>query len=253
MPIILLLVIALISLLHPWIPPVFQSLLYGISLSLKSIIVFALPFLIFGLLFKTAVQLSKKASRWALFLLIAICLSNFLSTLISSLSGAFAYSLDMTMALPETLSPLIPIGAFSLPKLIGNGQAMLAGLLLGILCGRAKPQLAEKIAGHFEKAISCFLKAFLFIIPLFIAGFIIKMRHDGVMGLILRHYSLIFLLVAASVFTYIALLYFLANGCRIKPFVKSLKMMLPAAAVGFGTMSSAAAMPLTILAAEKNG
>jgi len=63
MPIILIGMIILVCLVYPWMPLTLQSVLYGISLSIKSIIVFILPFLIFGLLFKTAVTLAKKASK----------------------------------------------------------------------------------------------------------------------------------------------------------------------------------------------
>ena len=249
MPIILMAMIVLMGVSHQWLPLSFKSALYGISLSLKSLIVFVLPFLIFGLLFKTSVQLAKKASKWILFILIAICLSNFVSTMISYLIGTIAYQFDLSMTLPSDKSSLIPLWNFSLPKLIGNSYAMFAGLILGILCGWLKPSLGEKLGLYFEKYISAFLKVFLYMIPLFIGGFIIKMLHDGMMGQILQNYALIFALVAGAVFAYIGLIYFALSG---KAFVKSLKNMLPAAIAGFGSMSSAAAMPLTMIGTEKN-
>ena len=252
MPILLLAMIILVGISFDWLPPVCKSVLYGISLSLKSLIVFLLPFMIFGLLFKTSVQLAKNASKWILLILIAICVSNFFSTMVSYLIGTVAYQFDLSMAIPTESVSLIPLGNFSLPKLVGNSQAMFAGLLLGILCGWLKPSFAEKIATHLEKFIGCLLKSILYVIPLFIAGFIVKMMHDGVMSLILRHYALIFVLVAGAVFTYIGLIYFFATGFQYRRFVQSIKNMLPAAIAGFGSMSSAAAMPLTILGTEKN-
>ncbi len=252
MPIILLAMIALVAIFNQWLPLSFKSLLYGISLSLKSLIVFVLPFLIFGLLFKTSVQLAKKASKWILLILTAICVSNFFSTMISYVIGSFAYQFDLSMPIPTEETSLVPLGDFFLPKLLGNSQAMFSGLILGVLFGWLKPSLGEKIAAHFQKYIDLFLKAFLYVIPLFIAGFIVKMMHDGVLSLILRNYAFIFALVATAVFTYIALIYFVATGCNRKAFVQSIKNMFPAVIAGFGSMSSAAAMPLTILATEKN-
>ncbi len=249
MPIILLAVIAAVAVSFPWLPEVAKAVLYGMSLSLKSLIVFVLPFLIFGLLFKTAVQLAKKASKWILFILAGVCLSNFTSTMISYAIGSFAYQFDLSMVLPTEEAALTPLWQFSLPKLVGNGHAMFAGLLLGIACGWFRPALGEKIAFRLEKYISHFMRAFLYVIPLFIAGFIVKMMHDGVLSLIVRNYALIFLLVASAVFTYIGLIYFIV---QCGGFLQSLKNMLPAALAGFGSMSSAAAMPLTILGTEKN-
>ena len=252
MPIILLAIIVLVGISYQWLPPICKSVLYGISLSLKSLITFALPFLIFGLLFKTSVQLVKKASKWILLILIAICLSNFISTMFSYIVGSFAYHLDLSMPIPTEKTSLIPLGSFLLPKWVGNSPAMFAGLALGILVGWLRPSLAEKIASHLEKYINMTLKLFLYVIPLFIAGFIVKMMHDGVMDLILRNYALIFVIVTGAVFSYIGLIYFIVNRFQSKAFVKSLKNMLPAAIAGFGSMSSAAAMPLTILGTEKN-
>jgi Na+/H+-dicarboxylate symporter len=252
MPFILLAVIVIVGISCPWLTPTYQSILYGISLSLKSLIVFVLPFIIFGLLFKTSVQLSKQASKWILFIIIIICLSNFISTLLSYAVGSFAYQLDLSMDPPSDSDSLIPWGDVSLPKLVDNSLAMFAGLLLGIVFGCLRPVLAHQVASSFEKIIGVVLKSFLYVIPLFVAGFIVKMMHDGVMGYILRSYSLIFVLVAGTVFTYIGLIYFIANGFHYQAVIRSIQNMIPAAIAGFGSMSSAAAMPLTIIGTEKN-
>ncbi len=120
MPILLLAMIILVGISFDWLPPVCKSVLYGISLSLKSLIVFLLPFMIFGLLFKTSVQLAKNASKWILLILIAICVSNFFSTMVSYVIGTVAYQFDLSMAIPTESVSLIPVGNFSLPKLVGN-------------------------------------------------------------------------------------------------------------------------------------
>jgi Na+/H+-dicarboxylate symporter len=96
------------------------------------------------------------------------------------------------------------------------------------------------------------LQAILWVIPLFITGFVIKMNHDAVIGYIFANYSIIFLLIASALFSYIAFMYFVFNNLNISCAIKSVQNMLPAAIAGFGSMSSAAAMPLTILGAEKN-
>ena len=252
MPFILLAMIILAAITHPWLPLSVMSVLYAMSLSLKAVIVFALPFLVFGLLFKTAVQLAKKASKMILFLFAAICISNFISTLLSYGVGQLVYRLDISMVLPQETASLLPAWQFFLPKWIGNDVAMFSGLSLGILLGWLRPAFSEKVAGYLERAIALFLKGFLGIIPIFILGFVIKMIHDKVMLHILRNYALIFTLIACAVFSYIALLYLIANRWQRKAFVSSLKNMLPSAMAGFGSMSSAASMPLTIIGAEKN-
>ncbi len=252
MPIILLAVIVFAQFANQWISVPYQSILYGISLTLKSIIVFVLPFLIFGLLFKTSVQLAKKASKMILLILAAICCSNFLSTLLSYSVGNIVYQFDLSMPFPKEGSALMPAWEFTFPKWIGNDQAMFFGLLLGIISSWIKPSWAGEISLRLEKMINLVLKGILYVIPFFITGFIIKMNHDQVMEYILRNYALIFGVIACAVFSYIALIYFIANRFQIRGFVQSIKNMLPAGIAGFGSMSSAAAMPLTILGTEKN-
>lgn len=252
MPFLLLGIIIFLGIAHPWIPLSAQSALYAASLSLKSLIVFVLPVLIFGLLFKAAVALSKNASKTILLILAAICVSNYLSTLVSYTVGTFAYQGNLSMTLPIESVALSPAWDFSLPKWIGNNYAMFAGLILGVFLGRWKTVLAEKISIRFEKGIAVLMRGLLYVIPVFIAGFVIKMYHDQVMTSILSNYARIFVLVACAVFAYIGIIYFIANRFQTREFAKSLKNMLPAAIAGFGSMSSAAAMPLTILGTEKN-
>jgi len=252
MPFLLLAMIVFVAVAHSWLPLHWKSVLYAVSLSLKAFIVFTLPFLIFGLLFKTAVQLARKSSKVILFLVPAIILSNFISTLLSYSVGQLAYRFDLSMSFPPVAAALLPAWEFALPKLIGNDTAMFSGLILGFIFGYWMPASSEKFSLQLEKIIGLFLKAFLCVIPVFILGFVIKMYHDQVMAHILRNYSVVFSLVACAVFSYIAFLYLVANGFQKAAFVNSLKNMLPAAIAGFGSMSSAAAMPLTILGTEKN-
>lgn len=252
MPFVLLALMIVIGLFHSWIPKDVQSILYGMSLSIKSLVVFILPLVIFGLLFKTTVGFARSASKMILMILVAICLSNFLSTMISYSVGRVAYTFDLHMSFPSAEDELQPSFVFTLPKLIGNDKAMLAALALGLLLGWLRPSLAAFIGAKMDRLVGYLLKGILYLIPLFIAGFLIKMYHDNVMGYIIQNYGMIFALTACSVFAYIALLYFLAGRGRQISFVQSLKNMLPAAIAGFGSMSSAAAMPLTLLGTEKN-
>lgn len=83
MPLILIGIIVLIISIQGFIPDPLQSFLYGVSLSIKSLIIFLLPFIIFGLLFKAAVNLASHATKIIFLILIGICCSNFLSTFLS--------------------------------------------------------------------------------------------------------------------------------------------------------------------------
>lgn len=252
MPYILIGVILLSVLFGCLIPVSIQSQFYAIGLLLKSAIVFILPFLVFGLLFKSAVEFARHASKTVVLLFAAIILSNFFSTIIAGLVGIITYRWDLSLPLTETKQGLLPAFSFTFPSWIGNDKALIAGLLSGVIMGRKKPDLARRIILKIDRILSSVFKMIVYIIPLFLAGFFLKMQHDGIVGSIFFLYGPIFGIVAGSVFVYIGLAYFGASRLAGTAFWSSIKNMIPAALTGFGSMSSAVAMPLTILAAEKN-
>lgn len=252
MPFILLAVILLVILLDEFMSLNVKSFLYALSLSIKSAIIFVLPFIIFMLLFKTLSKLASSATKIILMILVGVCCSNFLSTMISYNIGAAIYHLDLSIALPKDIVELQPMWLFNLPKLVANDHAMFAGIILGIGCSLFFPRISAQISSYFEKIVDVTLRVITCVIPVFIAGFIVKLIHDQVMKSILQDYALVFVLVAVAQLSYIAFIYLAANRFKRAPFISSIKNMLPAAIAGFGSMSSAAAMPLTIIGAEKN-
>jgi len=227
-------------------------MLYGLSLSIKSVIVFFLPCIIFGLLLKAAIGFARQASKTILTLLGAIVLSNFLSTTLGLSIGRLAYQFPLTMNFPGDLFGLQPAFVLTLPKWIGNDLAMGLAIAFGVILGRFRPKLASALCLPMEKITGFLLKGLLYVIPVFLLGFFLKMYHDRVIGSIVQNYGLVFALIACSSFAYLALLYWVASKRAKRSFLESTKAMFPAAITGFGSMSSAAAMPLTILGAEKN-
>jgi Na+/H+-dicarboxylate symporter len=252
MPFILMAVIFAIILSEPLMSPEVKSIIYAISLTIKSVIIFLLPFIIFGLLFKVAAGLAGSASKIILLILGGVCLSNFTSTMISYLVGSWVYHFDLSLVIPDDITELEPYWTFTLPKLIANDKAMFAGLILGFVTSYFQKDFALKISEYFEKVIMQVMSGVTILIPLFVAGFVVKMQVEGVMARIVEDYALIFLVVALAQYSYVSFIYLSVNGFNFKRFVGSIQNMLPAAIAGFSTMSSAAAMPLTIMGAEQN-
>ncbi|MES2344599.1 MAG: cation:dicarboxylase symporter family transporter [Chlamydiota bacterium] len=253
MPFILLGAIFSVVLLDGVIPVYAKSFVYALSLTTKSFVVFLLPAVIFMLLFKTIVQFAGRATKLLFLIFAAVIGSNFLSTMISYQVGSLVYQLNLSIVAPllegEGLSPLWD---FSLPSVIGNDVAIFAGIILGIVFSFFKTHLREKISLCFERWVAFLLRIFVSIIPVFLIGFLVKLVHDRVIVSIMSDYALIFAIVAAAQFGYILFLYLSANRFKIAGFLRSVKNMLPAGIAGFSSMSSAAAMPLTIVGAEKN-
>lgn len=252
MPFVLILLIGAAVLIQPLLPLILQAGFYALSLTIKSIIVFLLPIVIFSMLFKAAVELAKKASKVILFLFVTIVFSNLFTVLLSYGVAHTAYQLDVSMHIPDEVKALEPLWSFLLPKWIGNGSAMLFGLVGGILMRILKPKFAERSAYWLDRLVTILLKAFLVMVPLFIFGFVVKMVHDDLMIDIVQSYAGICLMIALAAFSYGFFLYLVASRFQWKKTLLSIKNMFPALAAAFGSMSSAAAMPMTLLAAEKN-
>lgn len=252
MPFILIAVIAAVIFLDPFISLPFKQGLYAISLSIKAVIVLVLPFIIFGLLFKAAVMLSSGATLIIGMILVLASCSNFLSTFLSHYVGIWIYHFDLSMISPKEILGLESLWSLTLPKLIENDKAMFAGIILGIIASKICPIPAHKIATKADQFIGWLLKGFVYLIPFFVAGFVVKLQFDGVVGTIVKDYTAIFVVIACAQFGYISLVYLILNSGNVKSFANSIKNMLPAAISGFSTMSSAASMPLTIIGAQNN-
>lgn len=252
MPILLLLIIAAISLFDSYIPLAWQQVMYAMSLTVKAGIVFILPILIFNLLFKTMVELAGRATTIIFLILICVCCSNYLATFMSHYVGEWVYQFDLSMIQPQTTHTLTPAWTIQLPKLIENNVALFSGIISGILLGTMHPQKAIIIANVLEKVTSVILASFKFAIPIFLAGFFLKLKYDGVISLIVHDYALILTVIVASQMVYLFLVYFVLNNFKLSAALNAIKNMLPAAISGFSAMSSAAVMPLTIDAVAKN-
>ena len=252
MPFILVAIIISIILFGPFIPLDIKQALYSVSLSIKELIILLLPFIIFGLLFKAAVMLSKGATKIIGLILVLVCASNFLSTFLSHYVGIWIYNFDLSMLKPQESGGLESLWTLGLPKLIANDKAMFAGIILGIIASKLTPVPTAKISAHIEHTITKILQGIVCMIPIFVAGFVIKLQHDEVIGVIIRDYTAIFGCIALAQFSYIAFIYYFLSHGRVREFISSIKNMLPAAISGFSTMSSAASMPLTLMGAENN-
>ncbi|KTD42411.1 cation:dicarboxylate symporter family transporter [Legionella quateirensis] len=252
MPFILLAIILAIVCFAPIMPYELKQVLYSISLSIKSIIVLALPFIIFALLLKTVLTLSSNATKIIGMILFFVCCSNFMSTFVSHYVGIGIYHLGFSMIVPPKTMELLPLWMFEPPKLIANDKAMFAGIILGFILSRLKPNKSSKIVREIDKIMNILLSFIVCLIPLFVAGFLIKLQYDGVVSVIIKDYAPIFLLIALAQFVYIGFVLLCLNQFRIAGLFKDFKNMLPAVISGFSTMSSAASMPLTIIGVENS-
>jgi Na+/H+-dicarboxylate symporter len=220
--------------------------------TLKSAIIFVLPVLIFGLIFSTFQRLGQGASKIFAIALGLLCCSNFLATYMSHFVGEGVHSMDLSLAQVAAGNELVPLFNLQFPKIISNAFAMIFGVICGIFVPKVSPTYSQKILNVFDIIVSRLLSYISFVIPFFLFGFILKMQYDGMVLLLVRQYAIIVAVIIATLAVYISLFYFIASGLHPENAWRSMKNMIPAVICAFGSMSSASALPYTIVAVEKN-
>lgn len=252
MPFLLIFIIVSVFLGGGFLPVSLQSALYASSLTIKSLIAFLLPFIIFGLLFRASVLMARKATWIVGIILISVCLSTFIAVFLARFVGILAYNISGAVSFPESAQALCPLWHFEFPTFIGNDKAMIAAFILGTIGSLYAPNWAIRMSETVEGLVMKALSVVTYLIPLFVAGFVVKLRYEGIIGTILKNYSVIFTLIAVAQFAYLYVAYFLIEKGSIKRSLISLQNLMPAVISGFSTMSSAASMPLLLKGVGKN-
>jgi len=253
LPLILLLLLGAVLLGGHLIPLEVKQHFLSISLLLKNILLFVLPFIIFIYIFACLTSFEGNVFLFITLLLFAVCSSNFLSTMIAygianiGLPGLSAGNFSME-------DPLTPAWAFSLPSLISNEWALFLGFSAGVVFSIFPQPWAGVFSEKGKKFATLFLDRFFIpLIPFFILGFLLKMESEGVLWQLVKTYFPILGMLMGVFFCYILLLYWMVGKGHGAAMILAIKRMLPAGLTGFSAMSSAAAMPLTIKGTEGNG
>jgi len=252
-----LLIVVVVSLL--WGDKLFsenvQSALYAISLNLKGLLLFVLPFIIFSCLFSCLLTFrGKKAIGFMLLLFLAVSLSNLTSTFIAYGIGSLELiNIETTLQTIQTEKALMPLWHFEFPQWIPNDYALYLGFFAGALFSFFPNKRAYQFSEQAKRWVTLFLeKVFLPTLPIFALGFILKMENDGLLTQVIESYLPLLLIIVVTYIAYLALLFLLAANFNFKQWLYYIKNVWPVALMGFSTMSSLATMPMTIKAAEKN-
>lgn len=270
LPIKLILIIVGVLLFGNYISLGIKEFTYAVSLSLKSILEFLLPFIIFSYLSSCILSFKKGVLTFVVVLLGTVFISNFIATLAgygSSLLMLEKINTATNVTPSTTCEVLVPTWTLNLKKILSNDKALYAGLISGILFSFMRSigtsrniksmvvasKKFEDFADMLKKASSLFLiRVFIPLVPLFILGFIINLQHEGTLGQIITSYAPIFIFTVSVQIIYTCFLFAVAAKFNFNKWYTYIRNVVPAVIAGFSTMSSAAAMPLTLLGAEKN-
>lgn len=236
------------------VPYAVKSFLYAVSVLIKSLLIFALPFVIFSLVFSSITKIGKRAFKYILVIVPMICCSNFFNTIMSYLVSFSFKEMNLSgqASGSDSVQVLKPSFELAINNLLSNDIALLSGVILGIVFVVANYGYAKKISGIFDKFTKYFFKVLIPIMPLFIIGTALKLQHEGMLTTIFEKYFPIMIIFIGSAYSFVLIEYFVLSKFRVSKFVQYLGNVFPAVVTAFGSMSSAAALPISIKAAEKN-
>ncbi|WP_133129635.1 cation:dicarboxylate symporter family transporter [Legionella yabuuchiae] len=254
LPLLLLAILIFPQFLGSYVPVEVKSISYALSLSMKAVLEFLLPFIIFSFIFSCLSNFQKGAIFFVILLVSCVFASNFTALLYGYTMGKVGLNL---LHFKETAihhsAELMPAWHFHLKKLVTNDIALLCGFISGIFFSVFPSSTAKQLGSQLNKLSNGFLKkVFIPLLPLFILGFVFKLEHENILQASLKIYGPILLLILFSQWFYIGSWYMIASRFSFKTFIFYIKNVLPASLTGLSTISSAASMPVLLVSTEKN-
>jgi Na+/H+-dicarboxylate symporter len=143
---------------------------------------------------------------------------------------------------------------FPFSSIISSDNALIVGIVLGLLIALIPSlrALEKHIIASREFLCKIIKLGFIPLIPLYVFGFILSLQQTGGLSIIVKNYLITFLITWTLIISYIFFLYFAGANFNFKRCLEFIKRIFPALITAFSTMSSAATIPITLNATEKN-
>jgi len=239
------------------IPLGIVDVLFTISCLIKDLLMYALPFVIFSYMWAALSAFGNRGFALILLTFLLIVAANTITLLTAYGVG----SLILPTIIDGSITRLATDGAdtvsslWSLPdwQYIKPVHGMAAGIFFGIVTMLThSPVLREKSLRMRDLATAGLKKGFIPVLPLYVLGFVMKLSRDGDLGNLMHGYAHTFLFICVLIAVYLVFWYFVGSYFNARKCIASIREMLPAGITGLTTMSSSAAMPVTLDATEKN-
>ncbi|MDU2687733.1 cation:dicarboxylase symporter family transporter [Paeniclostridium sordellii] len=246
-----------------YMPRELVQILVTASSLFSTFLKFVIPFIILGFVTAGIADLSSGAGK----LLGATTIISYVSTVIAGLLAftliktLFPFFMDpsLTSKIGDPEAGMLP-AIFSIPlkPMIDVTAAIVFAFMMGLgisaLRKNNKGEVLYKIAFDFQSIIQMVLaKAIIPLLPLYIAGTFANIAFAGQVMNILSVFWKVYIVVMSLHLIYVALQFTVAGMYAKKNPIEMMKNQIPAYLTAVGTQSSAAAIPVNVDCAEKNG
>lgn len=256
LPLQLLLVIIGVVLFGGFIPDDAVRVCYTFSVMFKEFLGMIIPYMVFFFVMAGILSFQRNAPLVLAILLTTIFFSNALVALISY--GVFLLFLPLISCTADSMITaqhiIEPFFSFSIPTPVPAFQALVAAVIFGILCSIFRvPSWIMSTVSRAKYGIEVALKfGFIPLLPLYVLGFLLKMRHEGLITCLIQQYGSAVILIVSLQTVYLLWMFFLASGFSVSRALSLIKNCIPPYITAFSTMSSTATVPVSIEAAEHN-
>ncbi|PCI74431.1 hypothetical protein COB28_01240 [Candidatus Dependentiae bacterium] len=238
-------------------PLVMVKSIFTLSLLFKTCLMAFLPFLIFSYVTSGILSLRKNAPLILAVILGLVCLSNFIVGMTSyglcGLAMPLLAKQSIQFTAMQSLWTIEPYFLFDLPIPIRSEQALLAAMVIGTLLTwypiKACERSILRLKGYVDFLIRRVLLPFL---PLYVCGFLLKIQGEGLLQQVLGDYSLTFLVMLILHWAFLFIWYLASQAGNFSLAREKILNALPSYMTALSTMSSTAAIPVTLNSAEKN-
>ncbi|CEO04940.1 sodium:dicarboxylate symporter [[Clostridium] sordellii] len=246
-----------------YMPRELVQILVTASSLFSTFLKFVIPFIILGFVTAGIADLSSGAGK----LLGATTIISYVSTVIAGLLAftliktLFPFFMDpsLTSKIGDPEAGMLP-AIFSIPlkPMIDVTAAIVFAFMMGLgisaLRKNNKGEVLYKIAFDFQSIIQMVLaKAIIPLLPLYIAGTFANIAFAGQVMNILSVFWKVYIVVMSLHLIYVALQFTVSGMYAKKNPIEMMKNQIPAYLTAVGTQSSAAAIPVNVDCAEKNG
>ena len=257
LPLQLILMIAFTILFGNYLNETTIRSIYTMSMFFKEILGFLLPFIIFTFVFTGLISLKRNAPVVLALLIGCIFVSNMVVALLAYGVSKLVLPSIVGSICPggglECIRTLEPFYKLALPQLFRSDYALVLAVVLGVFFTFIPMGHVERGVRLFKEKLEYFF-AYIFIpfLPLYVAGFLLKIQYEGVLIRLMQNYGGAFVLIVALQLICLGLLYWIAAGCNVKKTIEHIRVAAGSYLTAFSTMSSTATVPVSIQAATLN-
>lgn len=249
----LLCLIFIISSCYSKIDADFIRFFLTISVFLRELLLFVLPFLLFSFVSVALSAIPKEGMLFVLGLMITILISNFTNILLSGLVGFSILSDAKAGQLPEIVVSFSPMIDIHLPRIAETSHALFFGIIVGLANSFYQNKYISVCIKFLHKIILKFMKSFFVpLLPLFVGGFLLKLFAEGRMIGFVANNTSICLTAGCFLIIYLSIWLLIAASFNLERASTIFRNTFPAIVTAFSTMSSTAALPMSLDAAMKN-